>query len=53
MAIHVALHHKTHYQYDRAVALSPHVVRLRPAPHCRTPLLSYSLTLAPKPHFIN
>ena len=53
MAIHVALHHKTHYQYDRAVALSPHVVRLRPTPHCRTPLLSYSLTLAPKPHFIN
>ena len=53
MAIHVALHHKTHYAYDRAVALSPHTVRLRPAPHCRTPLLSYSLQLAPKPHFIN
>jgi len=53
MAIHVALHHKTHYRYDRSVALSPHVVRLRPAPHCRTPILSYSLNLAPKPHFIN
>ena len=53
MAIHVALHHKTHYRYDRSVALSPHVVRLRPAPHCRTPILSYSLTLAPEPHFIN
>jgi uncharacterized protein (DUF2126 family) len=53
MAIHVALHHKTHYRYDRSVALAPHVVRLRPAPHCRTPILSYSLTLAPKPHFIN
>ncbi len=53
MAIHVALHHKTHYHYDRRVALAPHVVRLRPAPHCRTPVLSYSLNLAPKPHFIN
>ena len=53
MAIHVALHHKTHYRYDRSVALGPHVVRLRPAPHCRTPILSYSLNLAPKPHFIN
>ena len=53
MAIHVALHHKTHYQYDRAVVLSPHVVRLRPAPHTRTPLLSYSLKVEPTPHFIN
>jgi uncharacterized protein (DUF2126 family) len=53
MAIHVALHHKTHYRYDRRVSLAPHVVRLRPAPHCRTPILSYSLNLAPKPHFIN
>jgi uncharacterized protein (DUF2126 family)/transglutaminase-like putative cysteine protease len=53
MAIHVALHHKTHYRYDRSVTLSPHVVRLRPAPHCRTPILSYSLNVAPKPHFVN
>jgi uncharacterized protein (DUF2126 family) len=53
MAIHAALHHRTHYRYDRRVSLAPHVVRLRPAPHCRTPILSYSLTLAPKPHFIN
>jgi uncharacterized protein (DUF2126 family) len=53
MAIHVALHHKTHYRYDRAVSLSPHIVRLRPAPHCRTPILSYSLRIAPRDHFIN
>jgi len=53
MAIHVALHHRTHYQYDRRVSLGPHVVRLRPAPHCRTPILSYSLNLQPKPHFVN
>jgi uncharacterized protein (DUF2126 family)/transglutaminase-like putative cysteine protease len=53
MAIHVALNHKTHYQYDRAVAHSPHVVRLRPAPHCRTPILSYSLRVRPAKHFLN
>jgi uncharacterized protein (DUF2126 family)/transglutaminase-like putative cysteine protease len=53
MAIRVALTHHTGYRYDRPVALSPHVVRLRPAPHCRTPILSYSLTIEPKDHFIN
>ncbi|MDW8323275.1 MAG: transglutaminase family protein [Burkholderiales bacterium] len=53
MAIHVALRHTTHYEYDRPVALSPHVVRLRPAPHCRTPILSYSLKVRPQKHFIN
>jgi len=53
MAIHVALSHKTLYRYDRLVALSPQVVRLRPAPHCRTPIVSYSLTVAPQTHFIN
>ena len=39
MAIRVALNHKTTYDYDRRVGLSPHVLRLRPAPHCRTPVL--------------
>ena len=53
MAIRVALHHKTSYHYDRLVSLSPHEVRLRPAPHARTPILSYSLTVAPQEHFIN
>jgi len=53
MAIRVALHHKTSYRYDRLVALSPHEVRLRPAPHARTPILSYSLNVLPQQHFIN
>lgn len=53
MAIRVALHHKTSYQFDRLVSLSPHEVRLRPAAHARTPILSYSLTVSPKNHFIN
>jgi uncharacterized protein (DUF2126 family)/transglutaminase-like putative cysteine protease len=53
MAIRVALHHLTHYAYDRPVTLEPHVVRLRPAPHCRTPVLSYSLRVEPEPHFLN
>ena len=53
MSIQVALNHVTHYRYDRLVALSPQVVRLRPAPHSRTPILSYSLKVTPAEHFIN
>src|SRR6266849_2505648 len=53
MAIHVALSHTTEYRYDRPVSLSPQIIRLRPAPHCRTPILSYSLRLKPEEHFIN
>jgi uncharacterized protein (DUF2126 family)/transglutaminase-like putative cysteine protease len=53
MSIRVALNHRTHYTFDRSVGLSPHEVRLRPAPHCRTPILSYSLTILPEKHFIN
>jgi uncharacterized protein (DUF2126 family) len=53
LTIHVALRHVTHYKYDRMVGISPQVVRLRPAPHSRTPILSYSLKVTPAEHFIN
>jgi len=53
VTIHVALKHVTQYKYDRLVSLSAQVLRLRPAPHSRTPILSYSLTVEPADHFIN
>src|SRR3954468_17597749 len=53
MAIRVALHHKTTYNYGRSVTLLPQIVRLRPAPHCRTPIVSYSLKIEPKDQFLN
>ena len=53
MSIHVAINHVTHYRYDRPIMLGPQIVRLRPAPHARTPILAYSQRVAPAEHFIN
>ncbi|RHW27340.1 transglutaminase family protein [Nocardioides immobilis] len=53
MTVKVALEHRTTYDFARPVAVGPHVVRLRPAPHCRTPIEAYSLKVAPAGHFVN
>lgn len=53
MSIKVALEHRTSYTFDQLVRVFPHVVRLRPAPHTRTPIEAYSLRIDPDEHFIN
>lgn len=53
MALKVAIKHKTKYIYDRSINLSPHIFRLRPAPHSRTPIESYSIKIKPENHFFN
>lgn len=50
MSITVALNHTTRYRYVRPAGLSPQTIRLRPSPHCRTPILSYSLKVTPANH---
>lgn len=53
MGIHVALNHRTSYRYEKAISLGPQVIQLRPALHCRTPILSYSLDISPANHILN
>jgi transglutaminase-like putative cysteine protease len=53
VTISAAIHHITHYKYDRPVVLEPQIVRLRPAPQCRTKVPAYSMKVAPAEHFVN
>lgn len=53
MSIYASLYHLTHYRYDRPVTLAPQIVRLHPAPHSRTRVISHSLKVAPGGHFVN
>ncbi|MFT4306832.1 MAG: transglutaminase family protein, partial [Microbacterium sp.] len=53
MSIKVALRHDTSYEFARPITVGPHLVRLRPAPHSRTPIEAYSLEVSPKEHFVN
>ncbi|MEM9234176.1 MAG: transglutaminase family protein, partial [Pseudomonadota bacterium] len=53
MTIKVSLTHRTRYDYDRLITMGPQVVRLRPAPHSRTAISSYGLSITPQEHFLN
>ncbi|WP_226779295.1 DUF2126 domain-containing protein [Oceaniglobus trochenteri] len=53
MSIYASIYHLTHYKYDRPVTLGPQIIRLRPAPHSRTRVISHSLKVSPQPHFVN
>ncbi len=53
MSTKVALEHRTTYRFDRRIGIGPHLIRLRPAPHARTPVEAYSLTISPADHLVS
>jgi uncharacterized protein (DUF2126 family)/transglutaminase-like putative cysteine protease len=53
MSILASVYHLTHYKYDRPVTLGPQIIRLRPAPHSRTRVVSHALKVTPANHFVN
>lgn len=53
MALKIVISHKTEYKYNKKISMSPHIIRLRPAAHSRTPIEAYSLKIKPENHFIN
>jgi uncharacterized protein (DUF2126 family) len=53
MGIQIELNHRTCYRYEKAISLGPQLIQLRPALHCRTPVLSYSLDVTPSEHILN
>lgn len=53
MAIKASIYHLTHYKYDNPVRLGPQIIRLKPASHSRTRVISHSLKVSPSNHFVN
>lgn len=53
MSVQIVLNHWTRYRYDKVVSVGPQVIRLRPAPHCRTPIVSYTLSVTPAGHLLH
>jgi transglutaminase-like putative cysteine protease len=53
MGVDIELHHRTAYRYDKPVTLGPQVIQLRPAPHAKTPILSYALELTPADNIVH
>ncbi|MBS0017528.1 MAG: transglutaminase family protein [Arthrospira sp. SH-MAG29] len=47
MSVKVSLNHQLVYHFENSVILGPHTLGLRPSPHCRTPISSYSLKIEP------
>src|SRR3954452_20150735 len=53
MSTKVVIEHRTTYRFDRPIHIGPHLIRLRPAPHTRTPIESYALRISPAEHAVN